>query len=92
MVHRQRKRTDANHVLIKNALIESGFSVFDLKDVGGGLPDLLVSKSKKTVLVEVKTATGQLNPLQIEFKRNWQGDIYVLRSVEDVFYMSGAFK
>lgn len=87
-----KKRTDQNHILIKNALIEHGFSVYDLRNVGGGLPDLLVSKNKKTVLVEVKTATGKLNQLQQEFRRSWQGRIFILRTVEDVVYMAGGFK
>lgn len=68
------KRVDSNHAIVVKALRNLGCSVFDLSAVGKGLPDLLVGKNQKTVLVEVKRdEKAKFTPSQDLFMLNWQG-------------------
>ncbi len=77
-------KVDLNHTEIVNAFKRFGFSVADLSRVGGGVPDLMVSRGGHTFLVEVKSKKGKLRPNQINWHRRWKGEIKVIRSVEDV--------
>lgn len=61
-----------------------GCSVVDLSRVGAGVPDLLCSIHKFSALVELKTETGKLNPLQVRFHRESKATIYVARTLDDV--------
>lgn len=55
----------------------------------GGCPDLLVAGIdrrtgwRKTILVEVKSAAGQLRQTQRHFTTCWRGDVAVVRSAEE---------
>jgi Holliday junction resolvase len=53
-VSRRRARTDRNHTAIVDALRKAGAQVQSLAAIGGGVPDLLVAKHGKVLLVEVK--------------------------------------
>ena len=77
------RRIDANHTEIKKAFISLGCSVLDLYAVGSGCPDLLVSDGI-SVLVEIKTLTGELNKAQIEFKKVWKGPVATIRDTAGV--------
>jgi len=88
-MQRYKRKTDNNHVEITQAFRNNGFTVVDLSAVGSGVPDLLVSRNNKTYLVEVKSPTGKLNDLQIDFRKQWQGKIFIVRYVDDIFYLSG---
>lgn len=81
---RRASRTDANHAQIKNAFLRLGFSVHDTHTVGGGFPDLAVAKHRQTLLIEIKTDKGKLGPSQYSFRSTWRGDIYTVRTVNDV--------
>lgn len=69
-------RVDSNQAEIVAALREAGASVWII-----GLPvDLLVGYAGRSMLVEVKTLTGKLNPkpsrhtqLQKDFMLSWRG-------------------
>lgn len=87
-----KRRTDKNQVEIINALKTEGFSVVDLSAVGGGVPDLLVARNKKTYLIEVKSEKGQLNQMQINFRRAWKGRIFVIRDMTELNYFVGNVK
>lgn len=50
----RRTRRDSNHAAIVEQLRTRGYAVSDLAAVGGGCPDLLVSKHGTARLVEVK--------------------------------------
>lgn len=84
-----KRKTDVNHVEIIKELRAANFTVVDLSAVGSGIPDLLVSRNKRTYLVEIKSTTGILNTLQKEFRKSWQGKIYVVRYKTDVSYLNG---
>lgn len=76
-------RVDSNQNAIVKALRKMGFSVLILTAVKNGCPDLLCSKNKRNVLIEVKTKEGNLNEKQKEFRANWNAEIFVIRDVED---------
>lgn len=78
------RRQDANQVELVAAFERLGCSVVDLSAVGRGCPDLAVSVHRATVLVEVKTTEGVLNPLQVRFHRENKAWIEVARTLEDV--------
>lgn len=78
------KRTDANHTAISDAFRRLGYSVKSMHEVGGGFPDLVIAKGSDTFLIEVKTETGKLNPLQQQFIDKWNGRVYVVTCVDDV--------
>lgn len=73
-------KQDANHAAIINGLRKLGYAVLDLKSLGGGAPDILVTKSLSPAstqlwgwLVEIKTDKGTLNAKQKKWRENWTG-------------------
>lgn len=83
-----RKRTDANHRQIVDALRRIGASVVDLSDVGDGCPDLLVGFRGKNYLMEVKDGAKKpserrLRETQVEFFRDWTGQAAKVENVAE---------
>jgi len=78
-------RVDANHGEIVAAFRKAGCSVVSLAMVGSGCPDLLIGWRDRTILVEIKTETGELRESQKKWNASWVGDRPCLvRSLEDV--------
>jgi hypothetical protein len=76
---------DGNHKAIKKELESLGFEVADLSSCGDGVPDLLVARNGKQLLVEVKTARGRMTDDEIAFFGRWPlGLAIVARTTEDV--------
>ena len=82
-------KVDENQAEIVDAFRRCGASVVSLADVGGGIPDLLIGYRDVTFLVEVKTAEGKLNDLQKKWHARWNGQIAIVRSVDDVLRLLG---
>jgi hypothetical protein len=85
---RLRAKVDANHAEVVKALREIGAGVLDLSRVGKGCPDLLVTRSGKTCLVEVKDGSKPpsarlLTPAQREFWDTWKGEILLVTSPKE---------
>lgn len=76
-------KRDKSHVQIQRELRQRGFSVVDLSSVGGGVPDLLVSKGVVTVLVEIKEPEGSIYLDQLCFAAEWKGYIAFAQTVEE---------
>jgi len=76
-------RVDANHRDVVAALRGCGWSVQDLAAVGRGCPDLLVGARGVNVLLEVKTAKGQLEPSQVEWHALWRAPVFVVRTADE---------
>ena len=85
------RRVDANHKEIKKAFLSLGCSVLDLYAVGSGCPDILVSDGI-SVLVEIKTLTGELNEAQVEFKKFWKGPVATIRDTAGVVSLVNAIR
>ena len=75
---------DANAKAIRQALEAAGFSVYP-----SGRPlDYIIAKGRYTALLEVKTAKGKLRPSQEKFIDQWPGDVWLVRTVEDVMKLA----
>lgn len=76
-------RTDANQLAIVKALRAIGCSVVSLHRVGAGVPDLLVGKDGRNLLMEIKVPGGKLNPKQKQWHLSWAGQRAVVRTEEE---------
>ena len=81
-------RVDANQPEVVAALRQMGCSVQPLHTVGKGCPDLLVGFRGVNVLIEVKDGSKppserKLTPDQVEWHREWNGQVAVAESVDD---------
>lgn len=79
-----KKKTDANQKQIISDLKKIGVSVLNLSKVGNGCPDLLIGWQGKNILIEIKTAKGNLNDSQIEFFKEWKGQKFVCKSINEI--------
>ena len=79
-----KKKVDSNQAQIIADLKKIGVSVLNLSRVGGGCPDLLIGWQGKNILIEIKTAKGNLNDLQIEFFKEWKGPKFVCKSINEI--------
>lgn len=80
-LHRRNPRRDANEPEIISALLQMGFAVDRIS--GAGIPDLLLSRSGRWYVAEVKTAKGRLKPAQERFREQAQGPVPVLKSAQE---------
>ena len=76
-------RRDANEPEIVDAFRKLGWSV----SYEGPL-DLIIGKSSRTVLIEVKDGAKvpsqqKLTKAERKFIKGWKGEVYIVRSVED---------
>lgn len=81
-------RVDANQPEVVAALRQMGCSVQPLHTVGKGCVDLLVGFRGVNVLIEVKDGSKppserKLTPDQVEWHREWNGQVAVAESVDD---------
>jgi Holliday junction resolvase len=86
---RKAARVDANQEQIVSALRAAGATVQSLASVGKGCPDLLVSHDGSMYLMECKTGNKKQNAAQLEWERNWQSYVYVVRKADDALRVIG---
>lgn len=72
------------------ALRKAGATVVSISDIGNGCPDLLVGFRGDNYLMEVKDGLEKLTADEAEFARSWEGESYVVRSVEAALKIIGA--
>jgi hypothetical protein len=85
---RDGRRRDENERAIVKALTLVGASVTLLSIPGG--PDLLVGYHRRTYLIEVKSAKGKLNKLQVTWHDVWKGgDVAIVRTPDDALRLLG---
>ena len=77
-VTRRAARRDANEPEIIAALEAAGATVLQADAV-----DLIVGYKGVTLLMEVKTATGRMEPSQKFLQATWRGQYAVVRTVDD---------
>ena len=87
---RRASKVDANHAAIREYLRGLGWIVFDSSTLGHGFPDLVISNRGRTVLIEVKDGSlppsqRKLTPDESAFFSSWQGEVYVVESIEDCY-------
>ena len=88
------KRVDKNQQEIVAEFRRLGFSVYITSHVGAGFPDLMVGKSGKTILVEIKSSeSAKWTGSQLEFMSKWQGGTVMrVNNIEDVQKLSNMVK
>lgn len=79
----QNAKTDRNQAEIVHAIRQLGATVQSLAPVGKGVPDLLVGYRGVNFLFEVKGQNGKLTEPQVKWHGEWQGKVYIVRTIED---------
>jgi len=85
-------RKDSHHDELSDAARRLGWYVVDTYQVAQyipGWPDAVWAKRGRTVLVEYKTARGQLTQDEALFAATWPGEWVVVRCVDDVVRVTG---
>jgi Holliday junction resolvase len=72
---------------ITSALLASGCTVQQISIKG--VPDLLVGFNGMNFLLEVKSAKGTLTPDQVEFFEMWEGQVTLVRTIEEALEVIG---
>lgn len=88
MTFRLAARVDENHSEIVAAFEKLGCSVLDIHQLKR-CADILVSKNKRTVIVEIKDgkkskSRRKLTKGEMEFFASWQGESAIVESIDDV--------
>lgn len=83
-----KKRKDANHHPIVDALNKMGAFVIDMSSLGRGVPDIIFWCGFEWHVAEIKnpdTRYGRsgLNKNQQEWARQWGAPVHIIRTVED---------
>lgn len=84
---RLKGRVDGNQKEIVEGLRGIGASVLVMSALGDGAPDILVGWRKKNILFEIKNpdqvpSARKLTPDEIKFRDTWEGNYYVITTVE----------
>lgn len=87
---RRAARVDANHSMIVAALRQVGASVQDLAKVGQGCPDILVGYRGRNYLMEIKVTKGKPTHAQDVWHLTWQGQVVIVRDVDEALHVIGA--
>jgi hypothetical protein len=83
------RRVDLNQAEIARALKGIGASVDDTHAFGHGFPDLAVGFRGVNYFLEVKSKTGVLTPDERVWHGNWNGQVVIVRSVEEAIKAVG---
>ncbi len=85
-------RVDANQAEVITALRAAGYYVKALHMVGFGFPDLLVvSKSRRVVLMEIKQRGESLNRDERDFHEVYPGPICIAHSSQEAVDIMAKF-
>ena len=88
------KKVDVNQIEIVATLRKFGATVQSLAMVGDGCPDLLVGFYGINYLMEVKDSKKPpsarlLTEDQLRWHQNWQGEVHIVKSIDDAFVVLG---
>jgi len=78
------KKKDTNQSELETALRDKGFSVQSLHELGKGVPDLLLGLQGLNFLVEVKHDNAQLTEAEIEWHKEWKGQVRTAQTLLEV--------
>lgn len=82
------KRSDGNHWAIVEGLRQSNHFVVSTHNVGGGFPDIVVSRNGVWCLIEIKDpvqapSARKLTPAQRRFHDEARAPVYVVTSLQE---------
>lgn len=87
----RRGKPDNTQRATVQAFQQAGWSVLDLKSLGGGAPDLLVAKHGVSIVLELKSGSKKRRDNQIEWAQQWRGEylwgnnpLYLLEQAEAI--------
>lgn len=85
---RRAAKIDANQNQVVDALRRLGYSVLHLHTIGKGCPDILVGKSGKNYLFEIKDpekprSSRKLTEDEEEFRSKWRGQVHTIHTWEE---------
>lgn len=89
---RRNARVDANHSMIVAALRQVGASVQDPGKGGARMPRHPRRVSWPNHLMEIKTNKGKATLPQIAWHTFWQGQVVVVRDVDEALHVIGAIR
>jgi Holliday junction resolvase len=78
-------KVDNNHRQIVDALRQAfgPDAVFDTSGAGRGFPDICVGVRGVNIFIEIKGKRGKLTPDQELFHMNWDGQVAVVRTIDE---------
>lgn len=77
-------KVDLEQPTIVQTLRDAGCAVQILSMVGGGCPDILVSRGGEMLLVELKSKGGTLTEDQVKWHPKWKAPILIALTADDV--------
>jgi len=85
---------DGNQPEIVAALRAFGYQVQSLAGLGGGVPDLLVSRAGVNILLEIKDgakspSAQRLTEPEARWHQTWRGQVAVARSADEALLICG---
>ena len=86
---RRAAKVDSTQAAIVAALRKAGASVQLLHSVGEGCPDLLVGFRMRNILIECKAPTGSFTEDQVDWHRDWRGQVSVAHSAMEALEAIG---
>jgi hypothetical protein len=89
-------RIDANQPRIVAAFRKLGATVLHLHTLGNGAPDIAVGYRGRNALVEIKDSekppsAQKLTPDEVEFHRDWRGQVAIIRCEAEVVAFLNSF-
>lgn len=93
---RRASKQDGNHGIIAEAFKKLGWSWANTHQIGKGFPDGVAGKHKRNLLIEIKDGSlapsaQKLTDDEKDFHRDWQGDVRIVRCVDDVIAVNSEF-
>ena len=88
---RRDARADEHQPEIVEALRAAGATVQHLHMVGRGCPDIVVGYQNFNYLLEIKSADGKLTFSEGEWHLDWQGQVAIVRTIDEALDAIGAF-
>ena len=88
---RRDAKADENQPAIVEALRAVGATVQHLHMIGQGCPDIAVGYQGANYLLEIKSADGKLTYSEGEWHLDWQGQVAIVRTIDDALDAVGAY-
>ena len=88
---RRDAKADENQPAIVEALRAVGATVQHLHMIGQGCPDIVVGYQGSNYLLEIKSADGKLTYSEGEWHLDWQGQVAIVRTIDDALDAVGAY-
>ena len=92
---RRKARRDGNHAAIRDALRRiPGVSVYDASHLGDGMPDLIIARGNRLVLLEIKDpgkppSDRKLTPAELAVSRLFPMHYFVALTLDDALAALG---